>query len=124
MDDERNFKEPSSDFQAGFNCANSQPLDTTKSKEWQRGWYANPLKIKIVAHGLLGGDMGRAAALEKMETELAELKKRIFRMDCFIAESPTFNTLSSIQQNLLTAQTAAMESYRDILAIRIEMFDT
>jgi len=64
--------------------------------------------------------MGKAAAIEKMKTELIDLNSRIQRHNSFIAESTSYKKLDLTDKKLLTDQISAMKIYSDVLSVRIE----
>lgn len=58
--------------------------------------------------------------VERMEAELGELNDRAAKLAAFIDGGPIFNGLSGLDQDLLRAQHAAMDTYCAILSIRLE----
>ena len=60
------------------------------------------------------------AMVQRMLQEAKELNIRIMAATAFVSSNPEFPKLSNLDQQLLYAQTAAMQSYFNLLTIRIE----
>jgi hypothetical protein len=59
--------------------------------------------------------------VERMETELAELRRRKCKLATFIHHNPIFLTLTAFEKGLLRAQEAAMTTYEEVLDTRIAL---
>ncbi len=60
------------------------------------------------------------AMVQRMLQEAKELNIRIMAATAFVSSNPEFPKLAGIDQQLLYAQLAAMQSYFNLLTIRIE----
>lgn len=61
-----------------------------------------------------------APHVQRMCDELAELEERLAKLVAF-TETDTFKSLSETEQSLLLAQSTAMETYSNILKLRIKL---
>ena len=59
---------------------------------------------------------------ERVIIEKKELDNKIGALNSFITASPTFETLSTLERDLLKAQFGVMKIYSNILEVRIERF--
>lgn len=56
---------------------------------------------------------------QRMAAELAQLQNRLNKLSTFIISSPAFMGLPPMQQHLMEDQRDAMESYSEILSVRL-----
>ncbi|WP_371343857.1 crAss001_48 related protein [Klebsiella quasipneumoniae] len=59
---------------------------------------------------------------QRVVDEATELKDKATKLNSFISGNPVFSTLTPLQQGLLKAQVGAMNSYLEILNLRIASF--
>lgn len=59
--------------------------------------------------------------IERMREEERELNSKIFNLQSFIYDNPTYLELSVIEQGLMVAQLEYMSSYTNVLAKRIAL---